>query len=240
MAARDNTGVCRSCFRSFSGRGMTRHLQACAKKREYDQELVGRKRRLQRIFHMKITATYGPAYWLHLEVDAEATFAELDGFLRRIWLECCGHMSEFTVSGLHGASEMPLGGLFWDEDDADSLMVEELGDMLAPKEGFEYVYDFGSSTHLSGKVMGERTGLLRSPITILARNDPLVSTCDECGQRPAAHVDVEVDAVLCDECACDDDGEPDEMCLPLVNSPRTGVCGYCGELDSDDFAVPGS
>ena len=228
---------------------MTRHLQTCAEKRRNDQELVGRKKRLQRIFHLKITATHGPAFWLHLEMDAEATFGELDAFLRRIWLECCGHLSEFTIAGRSNTapppmdfmnSPPPMNFLDWGVDDADSLMEESIGAVLAPKARFDYTYDFGSITYLSGQVMGEREGVLRTPIAILSRNDPIELTCEECERRPAAYIDTENYLALCDKCACDEDGEPGEMCLPLVNSPRTGVCAYSGELDTDRFAVPES
>ena len=30
-------------------------------------------------------------------MPADATLADLDRFLRDIWLECCGHMSQFTI-----------------------------------------------------------------------------------------------------------------------------------------------
>jgi len=28
------------------------------------------------------------------------------------------------------------------------------------------------------------------------------------------------------------------MMLPVTNSPRMGVCGYCGELDTYEFVPP--
>jgi hypothetical protein len=41
------------------------------------------------------------------------------------------------------------------------------------------------------------------------------------------------DAFLCDECA---KGVEDEAALlPIVNSPRCGVCGYDGEMDRWTF-----
>jgi len=240
MSATDNTGVCRFCFRSLTGRGMTRHLQTCAEKRRSDQEPVGQKKKLQRILHLKIAGTYAPAYWLHLEIDAEATFGELDAFLRSIWLECCGHLSEFTIASRRNTVPSPMSFLAWDMPDADSLMDEGIGLVLAPKARFDYTYDFGSSTYLAGQVMGEREGILRTPIAVLARNTPIEATCEECRRRPATLIDTENELVLCGKCGCDKDGEPDEMCLPLVNSPRTGVCGYSGEFDTDHFAVPKS
>lgn len=39
-----------------------------------------------------------PAYWLDLELKADAKLKRLDDFLRRIWLECCGYLSEFSIA----------------------------------------------------------------------------------------------------------------------------------------------
>lgn len=45
------------------------------------------------------------AFYLHIKaaemfldvlVKGDATFKAVDTFLRKIWLECCGHLSEFT------------------------------------------------------------------------------------------------------------------------------------------------
>ena len=59
--------------------------------------------------------------------------------------------------------------------------------------------------------------------------------CDECGDRPATRMCAlcawEGEGWLCETCAelhvCDDDDGP--YFLPLVNSPRAGVCAYTGE-----------
>jgi hypothetical protein len=69
-------------------------------------------------------------------------------------------------------------------------------------------------------------------IQIIARNAQPIIPCDECGAKPAAQICGECQwedkGWLCAECSqsheCDD-----EMFLPVVNSPRTGVCGYTGE-----------
>ena len=57
--------------------------------------------------------------------------------------------------------------------------------------------------------------------------------CVECG-RPATQLCscciYEEYAFYCDECGEEHEcGE--DMMLPVVNSPRMGVCGYCGEED---------
>ena len=49
------------------------------------------------LFHLVAQGTYAPADWMHLEIPVEATLRDLDQFLRDIWLECCGHLSAFTI-----------------------------------------------------------------------------------------------------------------------------------------------
>src|SRR5438045_3051287 len=44
------------------------------------------------------------AYWLHLEAGPTATLEDLDLYLRRIWLECCGHLSAFQINGVRYAA----------------------------------------------------------------------------------------------------------------------------------------
>jgi hypothetical protein len=68
-------------------------------------------------------------------------------------------------------------------------------------------------------------------IQILARNAPPLITCEICGEIAplvCAQCIWSDEGWLCDKCA----GEHkcgEEMLLPLVNSPRVGMCGYTGE-----------
>ena len=69
----------------------------------------------------------------------------------------------------------------------------------------------------------------------------MVAICSECGKNPAVYICTECfwegDGFLCEECskthAC---GE--EMQLDVCNSPRMGVCGYCGSEIYPDQFVP--
>jgi predicted RNA-binding Zn-ribbon protein involved in translation (DUF1610 family) len=164
-------------------------------------------------------------YFLHLLVPTLLTFDELDVYLRRIWLECCGHMSMFSIPKLN------------DEIDMD----EELETVLEPKSVLNYIYDFGSSTELKIKVIAKYDLALNAPqkndITLLARNQAYHFTCGVCG-KSAIYV--------CDECAyekenpfyceaCNSDEKKhecgEEYSLPICNSPRMGVCGYQGDKE---------
>lgn len=90
MAPPTTTGTCRFCGSEFAKVGMGRHLKACKQRAEFAGQ--GKSGRL---LHLQVDGTYDPEYWMHLEVPAVVTLAELDTFLRWTWLECCGHLSAF-------------------------------------------------------------------------------------------------------------------------------------------------
>lgn len=77
---------------------------------------------------------------------------------------------------------------------------------------------------------GDQELLRTPPLLFLARNDPPDIACVVCG-KPAKKVCTEClfggEGALCSKCTrqheCDE-----EMMLPLVNSPRTGMCAYAG------------
>lgn len=97
---------------------------------------------------------------------------------------------------------------------------------------FDCDYDFGDTTALKGKAVGFRQGSVgRRSVRVLARNTPLAWTCEAC--ESAAEL-------ICPFCA---NSGPSLFCkkhtpahachdqdgwLPVVNSPRMGVCGYAG------------
>jgi hypothetical protein len=110
-------------------------------------------------------------------------------------------------------------------------MNRKLSDVLSPGVGFKHEYDFGTTTELKLKVLaqGERSAG-STDIEILARNNLPSIMCESCG-KPATQVCSgciwNAPAWFCDKCAKDHEcGE--EMFLPVVNSPRVGMCGYTG------------
>lgn len=225
MARRISKGKCNLCGETFSKAAMTKHLESC-KQRKAASETPSKKWRSQqtKLLHLVVEGHHLPEYWLHLEVRADATLKDLDGFLRDIWLECCGHMSAFTIAGnRYYAPESE--GL-----DGESMDIA-LGKVLRPGTKFDHEYDFGTTTALALRVVSEREGELKGkPIQLLARNDPPLIPCAACGKTATQVCSVciyEGEGGLCDECAlkheCDE-----EMFLPVVNSPRVGMCGYTG------------
>ncbi len=225
MKRQTSTGSCGLCRATFGKAAMTRHLQSCLKIREVPLAGPGgRPRRPVRIFHLVVAGRWSPGYWMHLAVPVERTLGDLDSFLRYTWLECCGHLSAFRI----GTVSYDSGGM--DEGESDG-MESDLGSVLAPGTEFLHEYDFGTTTELRLKVVGAREGAgYGRDIEVLARNDPPDIRCEACN-KPATQVCSQCicdgPAWFCDKCAKQHEcGE--EMCLPVVNSPRVGMCGYTG------------
>lgn len=225
MRQSQSKGECRFCHQIFSGRGIGKHLLACRAKKEKDETLTIRKDEGY-IYHLKISA-WG-IYWLHIEMEGTATLLDLDNFLREIWLECCGHLSQFTIHGERYSSYEEQDD-FW--GDAPKSMDIRLEDVLDLKDKFDHEYDFGSTTELALQVLSIRKGVIDEPIRILARNHPPVFECENCN-KIATQICSSCWEDYCDDCIEKHECGEDYM-MPLVNSPRTGVCGYFGPLEEN-------
>ncbi len=229
MARQISKGTCTFCHKEFSKSGMTRHLESC-EQRAVAQARTGSGQKAQktRTFHLVVEGYRLPMYWMHLEVVAGTTLATLDRFLRDTWLECCGHLSAFEIGGVRYSVD--AGMYAWDS--GGKSMRVRLDQVLSPGQTCSYEYDFGSTTELIVKLVSEREAeAKKKAIEILARNSPPRVPCDVCGE-PATSICTqciyEDQGCLCDACAKDHKcGE--EMLLPMVNSPRAGVCGYTGQ-----------
>lgn len=247
-----STGKCFLCGKEGTKSALSRHLSHCLSKRAEGECGPGMSR--VRLFRIGVEGERLPEYWMQIEARADVTLDDLDSFLRGIWLECCDHLSEFVFPGQREAEKEEfrrmldsldsLGALSFvggeeieeedeeaeDEEAEDERESERLDEVLEVGLKFQHLYDFGSTTTLKLKVVSEREGCLpgEEGIRILARNDPPVIPCDVCG-NPATRWCMQCrwggEAALCPRHARKHEcGE--EMQLAIVNSPRTGVCGY--------------
>ncbi len=223
MAGKPQTrGNCVFCGKEMTRGGLSRHFSTCVKRKEAisaaEQNKTGV---LQGIFHLQVQDAWAGSYWLHLEMNGESTLKDLDYYLRAIWLECCGHLSRFSVGGGWGGREVRMSAL--------SKRTLEPGLQLT------HIYDFGTSSETLVKVVDVRTGypLGKHPIFLMARNHPHAAACKECG-KPAEWLCIQCvydeggNGYLCGEHA---EGHPHEdygSPMPVVNSPRMGMCGYDG------------
>lgn len=248
MEKTTSEGKCLFCSKTYKKAGVNRHLA----KHLAEKAVQGQK---GKSYHLKIEVNpyWGSApYFLSLWMDGEATMGDLDDFLRAIWLECCGHLSAFRDPKRQGQ-----GGM-WDFFEAEELLeqgkVREYEDLMEKSRGeipmrrtaketfykgmaLEYEYDFGSTTALLVTVLGEYAVKADKPIVLLSRNEPLGIMCESCGKAPAISMcnvcyGYDDEGIFCEKCAkkhereCSDFADYAEM--PVVNSPRMGVCGYEG------------
>ncbi len=223
MARETTKGTCSFCHATFSKGTIARHLTSCPQ-RASNANAGSQKQKKTKVFHLVIDGRDNPQYWMHINVPAEATLTTLDDFLRQTWVECCGHLSNFALAGTTYAS-------YPDSEFGDKSMRIQVGKILSPGQHFSYEYDYGTTTELRLKVISEAEEAVKGKsIQVLARNEPPTIVCDACG-KPAEYVCSECiydeGGWLCDDCAeTHECGE--EMLLPVVNSPRVGMCGFTG------------
>ena len=228
-------GQCGYCGREMTCTGIGRHLQSCAERRREGEKAARRRGSLEQLYHLQVRDGYGLGYWLHLEMDGTATLFDLDQYLRRIWLECCGHMSAFEIDGLEYMDSPEDSFGFGDPESVDATADQ----VLSPGLTFTHEYDFGTTTELSIRVLDRRTGrpTTKYPIALMARNDPIHIPRGECGE-PAR--------VICLDCCHEGAYGAGHVCadhviahaahddygkLAIFNSPRSGVCGYDGPAE---------
>ncbi|MCL4248426.1 MAG: hypothetical protein KJ065_09810 [Anaerolineae bacterium] len=214
-----------------------------------------KKGRSARLTHLVVETPYISPYWLHIEISSNAHLRYLDQFLRDIWLECCGHLSAFKVGNTsyvvfeEAMTDTSYMDKFFDDmaasfgmanvnSDTLSLLrpriVEKtmasakIADVFQPNINVSYEYDFGSTTELRLRYVSTRTGIAHGyKVQLLARNEAPVIPCEICGE-PAT--------LICKMCRWDgvwlcakhapEHECGDEYMLPVVNSPRAGVCAY--------------
>lgn len=249
-------GYCKYCGKEFTRSGMVRHLASC---RERAAANAGKGK--TGCYELVIYGKYNSDYWLIVQMKDTETLLDLDQFIRDIWVECCDHLSSFTIGGQDYES-LPSKDYFW--GGAPKSMNIKLQKVLSAGMLLSYEYDYGSTTELLIKVQRHLEGMNQEEkIIILSRNNPPRILCNKCGKNPAEWINpmnyYEEDAFWCEECLKERNRDPEEeeeteeeeaeeeteaeeyydfweYMLPVCNSPRMGVCGYEGSsLYPDQF-----
>ncbi len=218
-------GTCSYCGEIITKRGVAKHLSNCNDRKNVLEKAGRKKEDPETLLHLRVEDAYRKEFWFDIEMRASATLKQLDSYLRAIWLECCGHMSEF-MAGRGRTSRETIA------------MRHTVDDVFADYKQLLHIYDFGTSSETAIKFVGMREGIPAKikPIVLLARNIMPETSCIECG-NPAKW--------LCMECLIEEEewgtlcgehtdthphgnyGEP----IRLVNSPRLGMCGYEGPAE---------
>ncbi len=246
-------GKCVFCSQMFKKSGISRHLAT-----ELEKQAETAEKGIS--FYVKIEPParyYGSnGFFLYLWVDGNAQMKDIDAFLRDIWLECCGHMSAFRnpknknrggwdfmdAMNLMQAGKIKEYEKLMEESDGEIPMSRKVKDVLTKDLVLEYEYDFGSSTYLTLKALEVYPVKASKKIVLLSRNEPLHIYCGSCKKEPAVTICSVDGGCFCNKCAkkhakeCEDFA--DYAAMPVVNSPRMGVCGYeGGTIDTERDGV---
>jgi hypothetical protein len=195
----------------------------------FDQDEIGKHlamhlSQMEKEDHTKITKSFhhikveAEEMFLHILVNSKSEMKVIDNFLKDIWLDCCGHMSNF------GHKNFKI------------RMSNSIADVFVPKIKIYHDYDYGSTTRIDLKTVKNYALHLKENLILLSRNEPLKLICSICKKKPAVCLcttcNWEEDTFFCEPCAvkheetCED--FEDYARMPVVNSPRMGVCGYEG------------
>jgi hypothetical protein len=133
-------------------------------------------------------------------------------------------MSEFTIGGRSLSRQIGK--------QRKLVEVFQYGDTL------NHIYDMGTSSETIIKLVTARQGkpLTSKPIVLMVRNQMPDDKCIECGESATD---------LCIQCTIEDETwgtlckthaeshhHTDYELMPLVNSPRLGMCGYDGPAEA--------
>lgn len=221
--SKQTKGICAFCGAEIGKGTVAKHLARCETRRALLAQIENESRAAETLYHLRVQAMGQNEFWLDVEARGESKLKDLDRYLRGIWLECCGHLSRFSIGGWSG-NEIPM-----------SRQVQQI---FREGTALVHIYDFGTSSETMVKFVATRRGKPTNtrPLALLARNVMPEAKCIECDAAALW---------LCNECLIEDQvwgvlcqahvqthphdnyGKP----VRLVNSPRLGLCGYDGPAE---------
>jgi len=199
--------TCEFCDIKFGSREYSKHLIDCICEKEKNNSgyLIE--------FTSKSPITK-KKYFIYAIFGLYCTFEDINLFLREEWCDCCQHLSTFDVIILENNKKLKVMDIDFDINIS----------IFENAEKFIYEYDMGTPTIVEFKIIKKlNSNISDSKIDIIFQNKPHILKC-ECNNNAKYTY---LDTLLCDECY--DDIDCEEQIDILVNSPRTGICGYEGK-----------
>jgi hypothetical protein len=168
---KQSRGKCTYCERESAKGGMLRHLATCPARRRVIAASDIQPGNKESLYHLRVQDAWQDDFWLDLEVRGSVTLQELDDYLRTIWLECCGHLSQFSFGGWGGR---------------EISKRRRVGQVLEPGVELTPIYDFGTSSETLLRTIALREGRPSTayPIALMARNNLPEASCIESVARP--------------------------------------------------------
>ena len=248
MAATKQTARCHGCSALVSTKSARNHLTSCIQRAG-----PGPNGTVPSMILVTATGDHPSArsaYLLCALLPGNATLRHIDNFLRKHWLECCGHLSLFRINGVRHHSD----GFDEHPGMPASSMDQQAARVLTPHTEAHYEYDMGSTTHLRIRVSpapAAASEWLRQhqldPAAPVMQNI-IPETCTGCG-GPAGYTSspehTDWPDHRCDRCL---PSHPVHY-RPLDNSPRDGTGCFDDDTplqalersrSDDDPAWPGS
>ncbi|MDO8871913.1 MAG: DUF6398 domain-containing protein [Methanoregula sp.] len=220
-------GTCFICNEKIKGALFEEHLESCLQKTGWPQS--GEPGLL-----IRVMGTNNRRYWLMVLAGPETTLSDLDRLIRGVWVECCGHLSAFSI-----------GNTSFNSDGEGEGMNVYIRDVLVAGDTCSYRYDFGSSTRLSVIALRPvKMFPLIDGLVLLGQNCRVHRKCSACGteatmccQEPWDEEELDEKQCnkkplyFCDACA-ETSSYDSEWMERIGNSPRNGVCG-CNRSDEN-------
>ena len=215
-------GTCLYCGREMTRGGLSKHLYTCLQRLEAIGAANEQSGTNEQQYHLVVRDAWAGDFWLHIEMSSSSTLEDLDSYLRTIWLECCGHLSRFSIGR-------------WNDEIPMHTPLRRL-----PKSITElyHIYDFGTSSETVVEWVDQRHGKSTTshPVTLMARNTMPEIQCMKCTDQATwlcleCISEHDTSGTLCDAHASSHPHEEYGDPLPLVNSPRSGMCGYEGPAE---------
>lgn len=220
-----NDGQCGFCKESISKRESRQHFISCKARQHHFEHL--RQKTANDWFYLRAEQ---PPYWIDVLIPSKWLLSDLDQLLRDTWLECCDHLSHFCIGDVVYERFQDEDWLAIDEELSPSMEVP-LHSVISKGIQFSHVYDYGTSTELKLRVYDWFCFSLRKGVFLCSRNTPPLFKCSDC-EEPASRICSYCSDYICATCApthlCVLSESSDHMLVGLVNSPRTGLCGYDG------------
>lgn len=232
------SGKCYYCDKEVEKRGIKRHLMSCKSRKERIELLPCEKIKNSNYFMIEISDKYRKSdYWLYIACYKESKLSDIDKFLRGIWVECCGHLSEFVIHGITydciEDEDFKLDDFYvGSEEQSMNIKLKKVFDVGTK---FNYSYDFGDTTQLEGRVLDSFIYYTEDKnIEIMARHNNPRYECTNC-KNDAKYFSYETGPV-CSKCVGEDEEYMNE--LGDLSSPRCGICGYSGEREDEEIYLP--
>ena len=125
-------GTCPVCNSCFSKTKMKAHPELCKQKQATSSD---KQKPTQKVFQILVEGGFLHEYRIYFKVPANIKLKRIDTFLRKTWVECCGHLSAFTIKK-KTYNSIP------DEYGGDLSMDYRLDELMGRSRIFKYEYDF--------------------------------------------------------------------------------------------------